>query len=104
MAKKKKAIVDSKGFVHFLNDKDGVSEKDYLLLISTGVFFLFMSVGLIAILIGVPLGEDYIKLLDLAVPAVMTVVGGVMGTKAVETYVNRDKKEEVKLESEDEGI
>lgn len=102
MAKKKKAVVDDKGFVHFLNDKDGMSDKDYLLLISTGVFFIFLAVGLVGILFGIPIGDEYLKLLELAVPVVMSVVGGVVGGQAIETYVNRTKKEEVKSKTKNE--
>ena len=100
--KKKRAKIDDQGYVTFLNDKDGLSAKDYLLLISTVIFFIFISVGLIMVLVGRKIDEMYLSLLEMVVPVVMTVVGGVMGVQAVETFSNRNKKEE--NESEDEII
>lgn len=72
----------------FLTDKDGLSAKDYLLLISTTIFFLFVSIGLILILLQQEVGAMYLDLLDMVSPVVMTVVGGVMGVQAVETFTN----------------
>lgn len=73
----------------FLNDKDGVSAKDYLLIISTTIFFLFISIGLVLVLIDKPIDKMYLSLLDMVVPVLMTVVGGVMGVQAVESFTNR---------------
>lgn len=97
---KKKAKVDKDGYVTFLNDDDGLSAKDYLLLISTSLFFLFIMIGLILVLFGKAIDTMYLSLLDMVVPVVMTVVGGVMGVQAVETFTNRHKPEE----SEDDVI
>lgn len=94
MGRRKSAMIEVNGKpqrVHFLNDKDGVSAKDYLLLISTGVFFIALTVGFLFILCGRKLGEEYFSLLAVASPVVITVVGGVMGVQGVETYVNRKK-------------
>jgi positive regulator of sigma E activity len=70
----------------FLNDKDGVSEKDYLLLVSTTVFFLFVAVGLVLVLMGRTLDAMYVTLLDMVAPVLMTITGGVFGVRAVQEY------------------
>lgn len=81
----------------FLNDADGFSAKDYLLMISTVVFFLFFGNGLVMVLLGRTVDGMYLSLLDMVVPVVMTVVGGVMGVQAVESFSNRHNK----IESEE---
>jgi hypothetical protein len=80
-----------KRYKTFLSDTDGLSAKDYLLLISTGVFFLFVGIGLVLVLFDKEIDDMYLSLLDMVVPVVMTVVGGVMGVQAVEIF--RKKKE-----------
>jgi hypothetical protein len=78
----------------FLNDKDGLSAKDYLLLISTTIFFLFVSVGLIMILFQQEVDPMYLSLLDMVSPVVMMIVGSVFGINAVEAFTsNRRNKE-----------
>ena len=97
MPRKKNAYVSIDGKprrVTFLNDADGLSAKDYLLIISTGVFFLALTVGFIFVLFGRTLGGEYFTLLDAAAPVVITVVGGVMGVQGVETFVNRKRNDE----------
>ena len=93
MKKRARAKVDKEGYVTFLNDADGFSAKDYLLLVSTGVFFLFIVVGLVSVLFNKKIDKVYLDLLDMVVPVVMTVVGGVMGVQAVETFSDRYKPE-----------
>lgn len=87
----KKARIDKDGYVTFLNDKDGLSAKDYLLIISTGVFFLALTIGFISVLLGRPLGDEYFALLGAADAVVITVVGGIMGVQGVEVFANRNK-------------
>lgn len=99
--RKKKAKIDDKGYVTFLNDEDGLSSKDYLLILSTGVFFLFVSIGLIMLLFNRELSDMYLQLLDICTPAVITVVGGTMGVQAVESFNNRKKKDEITDEGDD---
>lgn len=91
---KKKAKIDKDGYVTFLNDEDGLSAKDYLLIVSTTIFFLFIGIGLVLVLIGKTIDAMYLSLLDMVVPVVMTVVGGVMGVQAVESFSNRNKNNE----------
>jgi len=97
-----------KRFLSFMADADGVSAKDYLLLVSTGVFFLALIVGFISVLIGRPLGGEYFALLDAASPVVMAVVVSVTGMQGVEAFVNRKKDNaeptQYKTESEDDAI
>ena len=87
MARKQKAVIEIDGKprrVTFLNDADGLSAKDYLLLVSTGVFFVALTVGFISVLIGRPLGEEYFALLGAADAVVISVVGGVMSVNVAE--------------------
>lgn len=83
----------------FLNDKDGVSSKDFLLLVSTTVFFVFIVIGLILVLLGKKIDDDYISLLDMVAPVLMTVAGGVFGVQAVQEF-KKPRTEEVKLDDE----
>lgn len=83
MAAKKKR---KKKRTHFLNDKDGLSAKDYLLLSSTTVFFAFVILGLVMAAFNRPFDTTYLALLEMVAPVVMTVVAGVMGVQAVESF------------------
>ncbi|MED1851815.1 hypothetical protein P4V33_09135 [Brevibacillus borstelensis] len=74
------------GLKVFWSDRDGLSEKDYLLLVSTGVFFLFVVVGLVLVLIGRKIDPQYIALLDMVAPVLMTVAGGIFGVRAVQEF------------------
>jgi hypothetical protein len=86
----------------FLNDKDGVSEKDYLLLVSTTVFFLFVAVGLVLVLMGRTLDAMYVTLLDMVAPVLMTITGGVYGVRAVQEFRRQPQTdEEPRREEED---
>ncbi|MFI8715714.1 hypothetical protein [Brevibacillus brevis] len=84
----------------FLNDRDGVSEKDYLLLIASTVFFLFVAIGLILSLLGKPVSSGYLALLDLMAPVLMTVTGGVFGVRVVQEY-RKPRSSEPDTEGED---
>lgn len=92
-----------KRFLSFMSDSDGVSAKDYLLLVSTGVFFLALTVGFISVLIGRPLGDEYFALLGAADAVVITVVGGVMSVNVAEV-LKRPKDDVKSTESEDDAI
>lgn len=78
----------------FLNDKDGVSEKDYLLVVSTTVFFLFVAIGLVLVLIGRPIDAMYLSLLEMVAPVLMTITGGVFGVRAVQEYRKGSRKKD----------
>lgn len=88
---KKKAKIDREGYVTFLNDEDGFSAKDYLLVISTVVFFGFIVVGLVLVLFGIPIHDDYIKLLDMVDLPLMTIIGSVVGYGITEKIVDSKK-------------
>ena len=75
---KKKAKIDKHGYVTFLNDEDGVSAKDYLLILSTTVFFGFIVVGLIMVLFGKNITDDYMKLLDIMDAPLMVIIGSIV--------------------------
>lgn len=83
-----------KKFKTFLND-GLLSEKDYLMTISTGVFFIFVSIGLIMILLQKTFDPMYLSLLNMVSEVVMTIVisvFGVDGIGKVTSYL--EKKEE----------
>jgi hypothetical protein len=90
---KRKKVVYSPQYKTFVTDEDGLSAKDYLLIISTSIFFLFITIGLVMVLFQKEFDDMYLSLLEMVVPVVMTVVGGVMGVQAVETFSNRKREE-----------
>jgi hypothetical protein len=68
---------------------DGLSERDFLLIISAGVFFLFVTVGLIMVLFNQQIDPLYLSLLDMVSPVIMVIVGGLFGVNIAETFANR---------------
>ena len=104
MSKKRKAKIDRDGYVTFLNDEDGLSSKDYLLLLSTGIFFLFVSIGLVLVLFNQELSPMYLQLLEITTPTVITVVGGTMGVQAVESFNSRKNKRKEEIEEEEDIV
>jgi uncharacterized membrane protein YraQ (UPF0718 family) len=72
----------------FLNDSDGLNRRDFLLIISSLVFFGFVLVGLILILLNHQIDDKYIDLLGMVSPVVMTIVGGLFGVQAVHEFRN----------------
>lgn len=87
---------------HFLNDSDGLSQRDFLLLISAFMFFTFVFIGLVMELfrtlglVNESITSVYLQLLDMVSPVVMTIVGGVFGVTAVEKFTDKknDKNDE----------
>lgn len=72
----------------FLNDEDGVSAKDFIML---GSFILFATsyiCGLIFVIIGRDLSKDFFDLMSIGNPVVMTVVASVMGVAGIEVVSN----------------
>lgn len=73
-----------------------VSERDFLIVISVGVFFLFVSVALVMILFQREIAPIYLELLDMVSPVVMTVVGSLFSVNVAEIIANRPKREVIK--------
>lgn len=73
-----------------------VSERDFLIVVSVGVFFLFVSVALIMLLFQKEINPMYLELLDMVSPVVMTIVAAVFGTSVAEIVANRPKREVIK--------
>jgi hypothetical protein len=84
----------------FWNDKDGLSSKDYLLLISSTVFFGFVFIGLVLVLLDKPIDNMYLQLLDMVSPVIMTICGGVFGVQAVEKFRSPSPKPEEEVDYE----
>lgn len=94
--KKVKVEVDEKGFLTFLKDKDGVSERDYLLLVTSSVFFGGIAIGLIVTIVGMFFGFElpdvYIELIKTMDIVVTTIVGGIFAVKATQTYMDKKNR------------
>lgn len=101
---KKKAKIDKNGYVTFLNDEDGFSAKDYLLIISTVVFFGFIVIGLIMILMGLPIHENYIDLLNMVDSPLMVIVGGIFSINVTEKIVSSKNKRQDDVNYDEEEI
>lgn len=110
MTKKKiKAEIDDKGFLTFLQDSDGVSERDYLLLITTSVFFGGIAFGLIFTIVGMFFGFElpsvYIELIKTMDIVVTTIVGGIFAVKATQSFIdNKNNKESEESNREDDLV
>lgn len=78
----------------FLTDSDGLSSRDYLLLVSTSLFFIFIIVGLVLVLFNHRIDDMYLKLLDMVSPVVMTIVGSIAGIDITQKIVDRNKDED----------
>ena len=91
--KKVKAEIDKDGKLTFLTDEDGVSERDYLILITSIVFFGGIAIGLFTTLLGMFMGfelpDKYIQLVEAMDTVIITIVGGLFTVKATQTLVNR---------------
>ena len=72
---------------------DDLDHKDWLLLWSTIIFFGFVAVGLISILLGVPIDENYIELLKMVSQVIMVIVTGVFGVNFA-TEIRKPKEVE----------
>ena len=101
MPRKRKAKIDKDGYVHFLNDKDGLSSRDYLLIISTAVFFGFITIGLVMLLFNQRIDPMYIELLGMVDAPLMTIVAGIMSVNGIQIYTE-NKKEEKQSSNKDE--
>lgn len=86
----------------FLSDEDGLSSKDYLLLVSTSLFFIFITIGLVLVLLDYKIDNMYINLLEMVSPVVMTIVGSVAGVEITQKIVDRNKKENEEIKTDDE--
>lgn len=73
-----------------------VSERDFLIVISIGTFFLFVAVALIMILFQREINPMYLELLDMVSPVVMVVVGSLFSVNFAEIVANRPKREVIK--------
>lgn len=93
MKKNVKAKIDDKGRVTFLTDEDGVSEKDYLIILTSLIFFGGIGVGLIYSLIGTIFGlelpDKYIELIKVMDIPLGIILGGVFTVKTAQTIVSR---------------
>jgi uncharacterized membrane protein YqjE len=76
----------------FLNDSDGLNRRDFLLIVSSLVFFGFVLVGLILILLNHQIDDKYIELLGMVSPVVMTIVAGLFGVQAVQEFRNKPSR------------
>lgn len=93
MLKKKniKASVDDDGNLHFW--EDGVNERDWLILLTSIVFFGGIFIGLILTIVGMFMGfelpDKYLQLIEAMDVVIVTIVGGLFTVKATQTIANR---------------
>lgn len=105
MVKKKvKATIDENGVLEFI--KDGVDEREYLILITSSVFFGGVALGLIVTLIGMFVGYElpsrYLELIGTMDIPLSVILGGIFTVKTAQ--VISKKKENKKEESSNEDI
>lgn len=77
----------------FLNDEDGFSAKDYLMLVFTVPYVLAWFITFIMAIKGVPV-DAAIQVLQSMDTTIMTIVGGWFGVTAVSEFVNRNREDE----------
>lgn len=70
---------------NFLRDEDGVSAKDYLMLIFTGVYLLQQVICFALALFGI-LPEGVTEIVDSLDAIVITIIGGVFSITAVQAF------------------
>lgn len=80
-----------KKILHFLNDVDGISQKDFLLVVTSLLFFLPIIVGFGSLLIGHDLHDDFYELMGLIKPIMLAVVTGVFGIEGIEKFMKKDE-------------
>lgn len=74
---------------HFWREID---HRDFLLIISSTCFFLFITIGLVMLLIGIPIDPLYIDLLSMMSPILITITSGIFGVKAIQTFKGGNKE------------
>lgn len=98
-----KAKIDKHGIVTFLNDSDGVTERDWLILLTSVVFFGGIGLGLFVILTGMFFSFDlppiYIDLIQTMSAPIGVILGGLFAVKGVQTW--KDGKKESYNEEDD---
>lgn len=102
MKRKVAGYIDERGkFRHFANDKDGLTARDFLMLVTVILFGISFVVGMLVILFNDKISPDFFTLLDISKPVFITVVTGVMGVQcadvisgAIVDKKNNDSKDE----------
>lgn len=77
-----------KVFKSFLNDKDGFSAKDYLMVIFSGLYVILMLTTFGMALTGFEISQ-FLKLLQSLDGIVMTIIGGVFGLNAIQRVFDK---------------
>lgn len=76
----------------FINDGDGLSAKDVLMILAIVLFTLSFVAGLVKIMIGSTLGHEFFDLMQVAQPIFITIIGGVMGVQCTEAITRSISK------------
>lgn len=104
MRKKKiKAEIDDQGRVYFWkNDKDGLSQQDFIIVLMSIALFGGIIIGLLVTIIGMFFGfdlpETYINLIRVLDIPFATVIAGIFTVKTASTIVNKESKQEPEKE------
>lgn len=72
-------------WLSFLTDRDGMGQRDFLLLVSIGSYYGATLLAQGVSLFGVEVSDTYTSLIKSQEPLAMVVVAGVMGAQAVES-------------------
>lgn len=104
MAKKVvKAEIDKKGVLTFLEDEDGVTERDWVILLTSTVFFGGIAIGMFVVILGMFFGftlpPQYIELIKTMDAPIGIILGGLFAVKGVQTW-SEGRKPEKKKEDE----
>lgn len=88
---------------------DGITEKDFMVVISVTTFFLFIWIGAIMTLFGFDLPTDLMTLLDLAAEPLMVIATGLFANSVADTIMSNRQPKQIEVEvkenkEEDEGI
>ncbi len=81
--------------IFFLNDEDGFSSRDFLLVTSMGMYFVLFVYCMWSLVTQHTIPESAFSLFASTDGVVITVVGGTMGVVGIEKFVASRKKEQV---------
>lgn len=84
-----KGVVDEKGnVITFMNDRDGFSAKDFIMMVTIGLFSLSFITALILIVLGREINDSFFRLMEVGKPVFITVIGGVMSVQFTEAITS----------------
>ena len=89
--------------IFFLNDEDGFSSRDFLLIATVGMYFMLFTFCLGSLVVNQSIPSDAFKLFASTDSIIITVVGGTMGVVGIEKLMTRPKKTSSDTKAHKEG-